>query len=231
VAELAFALIFACAKRIPSADQAVRNGDFAFRYRRTSFELQGKVLGLVGFGRVARRMAVLGRAFGMEVVVWSRHASADEVDREGGRPLPTLDELCANADILSLHALPQAAPLLDGPMLARLKPGAIVVNTARGALVDEAALAAALHSGRLAGAGLDVFTAEPLDMWSPLFDAPNLVLTPHIGGSTWESLERTACAVAQDVIRVLRDEPPLNPVTGASLAHEMGKPPRRVADP
>jgi D-3-phosphoglycerate dehydrogenase len=176
-------------------------------------------------------MAVLGRAFGMEVVVWSRHASADEVDREGGRPVPTLDELCASADILSLHALPEAAPLLDGPMLARMKSGAILVNTARGALVDEAALAAALHSGRLAGAGLDVFTTEPHDIWSPLFDSPNLVLTPHIGGSTRESLERTACAVAQDVIRVLHGEPPLNPVTGASLAHEMGKPPRRVADP
>jgi D-3-phosphoglycerate dehydrogenase len=100
-------------------------------------------------------------------------------------------------------------------MLARLKPGAILVNTARGALVDEAALAAALHSGRLAGAGLDVFTAEPPDMWSPLFDAPNLVMTPHIGGSTQEALERTACEVAQDVIRVVRGEPPLNPVTSA----------------
>ncbi|MFI5013460.1 MAG: hydroxyacid dehydrogenase [Hyphomicrobiales bacterium] len=218
VAELAFALIFACAKRIPAADQAVRQGDFAFRYWSTTSELHGKVLGLVGFGRVARRMAALGRAFGMEVVAWSQHASAAEIEREGARPMATLNELCANADILSLHTLPKGTLLFDVATFARLKPSAILVNTARGALVDEAALVAALRSGQLAAAGLDVFDAEPPDARSPLFDAPNLVMTPHIGGSTQEALERTACEVAQDVISVLRGEHPANPVTSRAGA-------------
>lgn len=226
VAELAFALIFACAKTILAADRAVREHDVAFRYRQATIELDGKTLGLVGFGQVGQRMARLGRAFGLEVVAWSEHADAGEIAGEGARAMASLDELCARADIVSLHTLPRNVPLFDAARLVQLKPRAILVNTARGALVDEAALAAALRGGHLAAAGLDVFADEPPDPLSPLFDAPNLVMTPHIGGSSREALERTAREVARDVIRVLHGEPPVNPAPFEPGARRLPQMPR-----
>lgn len=212
VAELAFALIFACAKAIVPADRAMRGDDYNFRYRQHSFELQGRTLGLVGFGHIGRRVAQMAGAFGMTVLVSSRSAGADEIAREGAESL-VLDELCARSDIISLHGRPMATPLFDRARFAAMKRGAILINTARGALVDETALAESLRAGHLAAAGLDVLATEPPDPQSPLLDAPNLVMTPHIGGSTGEALARTARDVAEDVVRVLRGESPRNPVT------------------
>lgn len=222
VAELTFALILACARSIPAADQAVRSDDRDFRFKDTAFELCGRTLGLVGFGRIARLVARMARGFDMTVVAWSQHSGAGEMEAHGVELVADIDQLCARADVVSLHALPVPSALFDRGRIARMKRGAVLVNTARGSLVDEAALAEALHEGRLAAAGLDVFLREPLPLDSPLLGAPNILLTPHIGGATREALERTAREIAEEVLRVLRGEPPLHPVRAA--AGEAGRP-------
>lgn len=211
VAELAIGLMLACARRLVEADHAVRSDDFGWRYRQQSFELQGRTLGVVGFGHIAKRVAALGRAFGMEVIGWSSRANPAEMAAEGIRPVSDLDELCAMSDVLTLHALPGPKPLFDAARFERVKPGAILVNTGRGALVDEPALAQALKAGRLGAAGLDVFTVEPLPSTSPLLEAPNLVLAPHVGGATADALDRTARDVARKVIAALGRPVPEDP--------------------
>ncbi|RYE72890.1 MAG: hydroxyacid dehydrogenase, partial [Hyphomicrobiales bacterium] len=210
VCELTFALIFACAKSIIAADRAVRSGDFDFRYAQKSFELQGRTLGIVGFGHIGQRVARMAQAMGMNVVVCSG-ADASLLAAHGIDGAD-LDELCSRVDIVSLHTRPERGVRIDRERLSGMKRGAVLINTARGALVDQAALAAALHSGHLAAAGLDVFAPEPPAADDPLFGAPNLVLAPHIGGSTGEALERTARHVCEDIVRVLRGEKPRNPV-------------------
>ena len=206
VAELAIALMLACATSLIPADRAVRAQDFGWRLRARSFELGGKRLGLVGFGAIARRVAPVAQALGMDVEALSRHAAAPELAGLGIAKSESLDALLAACDVVSLHGLPTGATLLDAAAIARMKPGAILVNTARGALVDEAALAAALTEGRLAAAGLDVFSPEPPLPGNPLFAAPNLVLSPHIGGAASEAMDRTALAVAEAVLSRLEDQ-------------------------
>ncbi len=203
VAELTLALMLACTKRLVEADRAVRAGDFAFRYRQRSHELQGRTLGLVGFGHVSRRVARLALAFDMTVLGWSRSARPGEMAAHGIRSITDLDDLCAASDIVSLHGIPGPSPLFDAARLARLKPGAVVINTGRGGLLDEAALIKGLESGRIGAAGLDVFQHEPLPADSPLLAAPNIVFSPHLGGATQEALERTALEVAGKVLAVL----------------------------
>lgn len=200
VAEHALGLILACARSIPMAHAAVRRGDWAFRDRGLQIELAGKTLGLVGFGRVARALAPMVSAIGMEVVALSDHATSQDMDALGVRHGGSLADLLAQSDVLSLHGIPSEVPLLDVTRLAGMKPGAILVNTARGALLDEIAVAGALQSGRLAAAALDVFAHEPLPPDSPLLSAPNLILTPHMGGATQEARVRTALAVARAVL-------------------------------
>ncbi|MDE0533544.1 MAG: hydroxyacid dehydrogenase [Albidovulum sp.] len=202
VAEHAFALILSCARQIPQADRATRAGRFDFRYRQNGFELSGKTLGLVGYGRIARSVAKLARAFGMNVIASSRHAASSELIRDGVESVD-MSALCARSDIVSLHSVPNKYNRLDAERIAELKRGAVVVNTARGSLLDESALISALRSGRLAGAALDVFVAEPLPEDDPLLNCPNLVLTPHIGGSAREALDRTAIEAAEKVIAAL----------------------------
>ena len=203
VAEHALGLMLACARQIPQADRALRAGDWAFREHAHPRELGGRSLGLVGFGRVARQLAQLAQGLGMKVLAYSTHAGDADLVAAGVLPLPDLDSLLAASDVVSLHGLPTTEPLIDAVRLARLRPDAILINTARGALIDEAALAQALCDGRLAAAALDVFSVEPLPSDSPLFDCPNLILTPHIGGTAHEALERTAIAVARKVIEAL----------------------------
>ncbi len=202
VAELALALMLAGARRLTEADAAVRAGAFDFRYSQRSFELSGRTLGLVGFGHVARALARLVAGFDMTLLAATRHAADADLEALGVARVD-LDELCARADIVSLHALPTAAPLFDATRLARMKTGAILINTARGALVDEIALADALRAGRLAAAGLDVFAQEPPPPGHPLFAAPRLVLAPHVGGATREALERASRAVATRLLEAL----------------------------
>ena len=203
VAEHTLALMLACAKAVVDADHSVRRGDHRFRYRRETVDLAGRALGLVGFGRIARRVARLARGFGMDVHACSRHSGRHAMEREGVAWVPDVDRLLEKADILSLHTVPARSVLLDADRISRMRPSGILVNTARGALLDEEALAAALQGGRLAAAALDVFQVEPLPTDSPLVGCPRLILTPHIGGSSREALDRTARDAAARVCEAL----------------------------
>jgi D-3-phosphoglycerate dehydrogenase len=201
-AEHTLALLLATARRIPAADASVRAGEWA-RSRFQGFELRGRTLGIVGLGRIGRAVAERAGAFGMRLLGSDPNVSPDALGR-----LPValvdLDVLLAEADVITIH-VPLAAEtrhLLNAAAIARLKPGAVVLNVARGGVVDEAALAAALRDGRVAAAAVDVFEQEP-PAGSPLLDAPNVVLTPHIAASTTEAQVAVGVEVARRILEVL----------------------------
>lgn len=170
-------------------------------------EAEGRTLGIVGFGGIGQLTARLARGLDMNVAAHDPLLATDAPvwAATGAQPM-ALDELLARCDAVSLHIplTPQTAGLFDGARLACMKPGAVLINTARGGIIDEAALAAALRSGALRGAAIDVFGQEPLPAGSPLADAPNLILTPHIAGLTQEANERVSSLVAQRVDEALR---------------------------
>ncbi|MCZ8313674.1 hydroxyacid dehydrogenase [Phreatobacter sp.] len=178
------------------------------RERLMGREISGKVLGLVGFGAIARETAVRAKALGMDIIAADPFVAADDPawGRIGARSV-SLDALVAEADAVSLHVplTPETRNLIDARRLATMKPGAVLVNAARGGVVDEAALAAALRAGTIAGAALDVFDVEPLKAGSPLTGCPNLILTPHIAGVTVESNVRVSSVTAANVRRVLEE--------------------------
>jgi D-3-phosphoglycerate dehydrogenase len=216
VAEHALALTLHLAKAIGGGDRAVRAGDTTFKYRARLVELEGATFGVVGFGDIGRATARLARALGMTVIAWSRRRPDADFAAEGVRRVADIGTLLAESDVVSLHLPAVAATrgLIGRAEFARMKPGAFLINTARGALVDEAALAEALQRGVIAGAGLDVFASEPLPTTSPLRELDTVVMTPHVAGSTEAALRRTAVAVAEAVIAVLEGRPPahlLNP--------------------
>ena len=206
VAEQTMALILALAKRIIPADAATRAGNFDFKYTTPLTEIAGTVLGLVGFGGIGARVAAMAKTgFGMDMLVHSASVDNARLHALGYRTAPSLEALLREADVVSLHRiLTDGSRKMIGPReLAAMKPGAILINTARGGLVDEDALAAALAGGRLAGAGLDVFSREPLACDHPLLRLPNVVLSPHVSGSTEAALRRTAIEAAEGVIAAL----------------------------
>jgi glyoxylate reductase len=178
-ADLTWALILAVTRCLPEAAAAVRDGGWRTFGPATwlGAGLGGRTLGIVGFGRIGQAVARRAEPFGMEVI----HTS-----RSNGLPL---EDVLARADVLSLHAplTPETRGLIDARALERMKPGAYLINTARGPLVDQFALAKALRAGHLAGAGLDVTDPEPLPPTDPLLDAPNLLVLPHIGSATVEA--------------------------------------------
>jgi D-3-phosphoglycerate dehydrogenase len=214
VAEHALALLLALAKSVVAADGSVRAGDTGFRYRARPVELAGLTLGVAGFGRIGRLVADLAAGFGMEVLVWSRHVAPSEIVALGYRAAPGLDDLLAGSDAVSLHLslTEETRGVIDAAALRRMRAGTFLVNTARGALIDEADLVAALRNGHLGGAALDVTVVEPLPPDSPLLGCPGLVLTPHLAGSTSAALERTAVAVATGVVEALSGRDPPHPV-------------------
>jgi (S)-sulfolactate dehydrogenase len=169
-------------------------------------EIRGKTLGIIGFGDIGRRVAKIARAFGMAIVA---HDPVLPEGHAGWTETPTerlaLDALLARADAVTLHVplTPATLGLLSAERLALMKPGAVLVNTARGEVVVEAALAAALRAGRLGGAALDVFAEEPLASSSPLIGCPNLILSPHIAGLTIESNDRVSTLIAERVLVAL----------------------------
>lgn len=196
-AELALALMLAVLRQIPRLDAAVRRGEW--RTPKTAV-LSGKTLGVVGFGGIGRHVARLGRAFGMRVLATSRSLTDAQAAAEGAERRD-LDSLLREADVVSINTplTGDTRGLLDARRLGMMKPTAVLINTARGAIVDEEALVEALSGGRLAGAGLDVFAEEPLRAGHPLTRLPNVVLTPHIGWPTDEGYERFA-EVACDIV-------------------------------
>jgi glyoxylate reductase len=214
-ADLAFGLLIAAARRIVEGDRIVRAGGFpawtpSFLVGRP---VHGATLGIIGFGRIGQAMARRARGFGMHVVYVSRTALAPEIERVLGAQAVALDELLATSDFVSLHCplTPQTHHLLDAARLARMKPGAILVNTARGKCVDEAALAIALERGPLGAAGLDVFEDEP--RVSPALRAlENVVLAPHIGSADVPAREAMARVAVDNVLAVLAGRPAHDPV-------------------
>jgi D-3-phosphoglycerate dehydrogenase len=204
VADHAVALILAALRHVAAGDRALRQGDWSSRRGR---ELGALTAGVVGFGHIGRGVARrLTDGFGTRVLAHDPFIEADEVRRAGAEPA-ALEDLVAGADVVSLHLPAGGAPLVDAALLARFRPGALLVNTARGSLVDEDALAAALHEGRLGGAALDVLAAEPPQS-SPLLHAPNVLLTPHLGAATVEAADRMGVTAAAEVLRVLRGDAP-----------------------
>ncbi len=205
-AELALGLMLAAARDIPSGDAAIRAGRFQEGVR-VGFALSGKILGLIGLGRLGTRMAGYGRALGMEIIAWSQNLTAEKAAAAGATRVEK-DELLACADVVSLHLVlsPRSRGILGATELARMKPGAILVNTSRGPLVDAAALLAAVQSGRLIAA-LDVYDREPPAADDPLRSAPNTVLTPHLGYGSRETFERFHAMSIENVLAFLDGEP------------------------
>jgi D-3-phosphoglycerate dehydrogenase len=206
VAELALALMLALARELPRLDRGVKGGAWE-RPHYQGREFRGRSVGIVGYGQIGRRVARLAAAFGAKVVVHSRSAIADAGDAEVE---PDFGTLLRRADILSLHCplTEETRGMIGGAQLQAMPQGALLVNTARGALVDEAALADALKSGHLAGAGLDTFAAEPPDPKHPLFALDNVICTPHVAGATKGSLLRVGTIAATNIVRHLRGEAP-----------------------
>ena len=205
-AEHAFALMLSQARNIARADATIRAG----RWDRAAFrgvELHGKVLGLVGLGRIGTLVAQRALAFGMSVLAYDPYITADQARQAGGQ-LRDLDSLLADSDFISLHLprTPETENLLDAVAFSKVKPGVRIVNASRGGIIDEDALAAAIRSGRVAGAALDVFATEPL-VGGPLVDLPQVVLTPHLGASTAEAQDKAGLHVAEAVVAGLMGEP------------------------
>ena len=204
-------------KQLVPADQAMRQGGWP---RNLVPQLRGKRLGLVGTGLIGREVAAMARGLGMEVVAWTFHPSAQLADSLGLRYVE-LDELLRTSDIVSLHlrATPETRHFLNRARLAMLKPGAILVNTARGALIDEAALVECLQEKKIACAGLDVFEAEPLPAGHPLLGLPNVLLTPHAAGMTPEVIQ-DGLAMAVENIENFQKGSPTHVVVGPKPAPE-----------
>jgi D-3-phosphoglycerate dehydrogenase len=208
VAEHAFALVLAVVRRVAAADAAVRQGRWdQARRAAVGLELDRKVLGLVGFGRIGRRVARMAAAFDMTVLATDPGADERAAHELGVRLVP-LPELLAASDVISLHVplLPATRRLIDARALASVRRGAVLVNTSRGGLVDEAALVDALDRGLLSGAGLDVFDEEPLAAGSPLLRA-DVTLTPHCGGQTVDAMRRVGLQAADAVVACARGLP------------------------
>jgi phosphoglycerate dehydrogenase-like enzyme len=169
------------------------------------FQCLGKTLGIIGTGAIGTRFAELGRAIGMRVIAWTFHPEPEKARRIGFTYVPNMDTLLSESDVVSLHlrSSPDTRGLLGPDQFASMRRGAIFVNTARGDIVDEAALAQALRSGHLAGAGIDVFAKEPASRDNPLLTAPNVVLTPHTSGTTPEALANGLNLCAENVARFL----------------------------
>jgi glyoxylate reductase len=204
-ADLAFALILAVARRLHQGERIVREGRWQYwaPTMLLGLELRSAVLGIVGYGRIGKAVAARARGFGMEVV-WSGGQAAGAIP---------LEELLSRADVVSIHCPLTSATrhLMGAAQFARMKRSAILVNTARGPIVDEAALVAALEAGTVAGAGLDVFEDEPR-VHPGLVGRDDVVLVPHIGSATSATRARMAELALTDAVRVLRGERPRNPV-------------------
>ncbi|TXS93976.1 D-glycerate dehydrogenase [Parahaliea maris] len=208
-ADTAFALLLAAARRVGEADRFVRQGNWREENAWapdffTGKDVSGATLGIVGLGAIGQAVAKRAQGFGMEVLGWSR----------SGRDVPgvnsvSLDELLLRSDFVSVHTalVPETRHMLDAERIASMKPGAVLVNAARGGIVDEVALAEALVRGHLYAAGIDVFEREPLPADNPLLHLPNVVLTPHIGSATTITRARMADLAVGNIIAALGGEP------------------------
>jgi D-3-phosphoglycerate dehydrogenase len=218
-AEHTLALLYGLARRIAAADASVRRGEWR-RSQFTGLELRGKTLGIVGLGKIGQAIADRARAMEMTVIGQDPYVSAEQAALHGVE-LVDIEALLARSDVVTVHVplTRSTRGLIGAAAIARMKPGALLLNVARGGVVDEAAVAEALHGGQLGGAGIDVFEHEP-PIGSPLLDAPNTVLSPHLGASTAEAQVRVAVEVAAQVIDVLEGRPARYAVNAPLLTPE-----------
>jgi phosphoglycerate dehydrogenase-like enzyme len=215
IGEHTFALLFALTRHIPQSLEAQREHRWAWKeLYRTGREMHGMTMGIIGYGAIGRAVAQRARGFEMDILAVDAHPDPEApfVDEVWG--MDRLPDLLAQSDVVVVSApLTNASyHMLDAAALARMKPDAYLIVVSRGGIVDEAALADALQSGRLAGAGLDVAETEPLGPESPLWDAPNLVITPHTAGDSSEKERRCVEILRENLLRYTRGEPLLNVV-------------------
>jgi len=213
VSDHALALLLALERQIASADHAVKGGAWDVVAHGAIRRLRGQTLGLVGFGKIAMVVAAKARAFGLNVLAHDPYLDAKAIAVRGAEAVE-FDGLLAQSDVVSIHVplLPETRNLIGARELARMKPSAFLINTSRGGIVDEGALAEALKAGRLAGAALDVLLVEPPPSDHPLRKLPNVVLTPHLAFYSRESVIELQTKAAEEVARALKGEPPRSPV-------------------
>jgi D-3-phosphoglycerate dehydrogenase len=213
VSDHAMALLLSLVRKVPLSNKLVQSGRWEVPPIVPIHRLGGQVLGLVGFGNIPRALAPKAKAFGLRVVAHDPYASADVLAKAGVEGVG-FDQLLGMSDFVSIHAplMPATRGLFNADIFTKMKPGAFLINTARGPLVDEEALVAALDSGRLGGAALDVVTTEPLARDSKLIGRDNVILTPHTAFYSVEALEELQTKCATDVARVLSGEKPIYPV-------------------
>jgi D-3-phosphoglycerate dehydrogenase len=209
VAEQAMFMMLTLAKRAVELHALVRDGQWSTRLGLLPFDLFGKTVLIVGFGRIGTRTAKRCLAMEMNVLVYDPYKSAAEIKAAGCEPVSDLDAALPRADFVTLHCpkTPETTGMFNAARLARMKPSAYLINTARGGIVVEAALHDALVSGKLAGAGLDVFEQEPPPLGHALFELPNVIIAPHVAGVTREALERMGEQTARNMLSALDGEP------------------------
>jgi D-3-phosphoglycerate dehydrogenase / 2-oxoglutarate reductase len=209
VAEQALFMMLMLAKRALEMHALVKEGNWASRLGKLPFDLFGKTVLIVGFGRIGTRTAKRCLAMEMNVLVYDPYKSVEEIRAAGCQAVSDLDAALPRADFVSIHCpkSPETVGMFGAARLRRMKPSAYLVNTARGGIVDEAALYAALVSGKLAGAGLDVFEQEPPAVPYPLFELPNVIIAPHVAGVTLEAVERMSEQTARNILSALDGEP------------------------
>jgi len=213
VAELAFAQMLALLRHTHEANVAVREGRWGDYGKFFGTELAGKTLGIVGFGNIGSRMALRARAFEMEFLAYDPYIPDTYITALMGKQV-SLEELLAQSDLVTVHCplTDETRGMIGAKELALMKPGAYILNLARGGIVEEQALYESLRDGKIAGAAVDAMVQEPPPADHRLFTLPNILLTPHIGGSTAEASDRGEWGAAQEVVRVLGGEAPKNPV-------------------
>jgi D-3-phosphoglycerate dehydrogenase len=209
VAEHAFHLMMALAKRTRALDGMVRKGTWGDRHAGLPTELSGKTVLIVGFGRIGTRSARRCQGFDMNVLIYDPYVSGEKIAAAGCEHVVDLDAALPRADFVSIHCPknPETVGLFNAAKLARMKRGAFIVNTARGGIIDEPALHAALTSGHIAGAGLDVFEAEPTPVNNTLLQLDTVIASPHMAGVTTESVAGMAMVTAENILSVLDGKP------------------------
>jgi len=214
VSDHAMALLLALARKVTLSNKLVQSGRWEVPPIVPLRRLEGQVLGLVGFGNIPRTLAPKAKAFGLKVLTYDPYVVAEALAATGVESV-SFDDLLARSDFISVHAPLQPATrgLMNAKTFAKMKKGAFLINTARGPLVDEPALIAALDSGHLGGAALDVVTTEPLAKDSPLIGRDNVILTPHTAFYSVEALEELQTKCASDVARVLSGEKAIYPIS------------------
>jgi len=211
VAELTITLILDVARQVTRASQLVKQGRWNERSKLIGTELRGKTLGIIGFGNIGRQVAKIIKGFGVKVIAYDPYVPDNVFKEFGVKRAITLDYLLERSDIITIHCplTEETRGLLNAERLDKVKDGAILVNTARGAIIDEVALAEKIKQGKIRAAALDVLTQEPPDPDNLLLKLDEVIITPHIGAYTTEALERMDRALIEDIIRFLKGERPI----------------------